>query len=79
MQFKFKQLCLFRDCVVIVLKWYSWQSHDTKHIMKNFGKEVHVVYIYVLQVVVLASLAQLLVFVELARSVWIEIKDVICM
>ena len=34
------------------------------------------------QVVVLASLAQLLVFVELARcarSIQIEIKDVICM
>ena len=37
-------------------------------------------YIYI-QVVVLASLAQLLVFVELARcarSIQIEIKDVIC-
>ena len=32
-----------------------------------------------LQVVVLASLAQLLVFVELARSVQIQIKHVICM
>ena len=35
-----------------------------------------------IQVVVLASLAQLLVFVELARcarSIQIEIKDVICM
>ena len=38
-------------------------------------------YIYI-QVVVLASLAQLLVFVELARcarSIQIEIKDAICM
>ena len=40
------------------------------------------VYMYIIQVVVLASLAQLLVFVELARcarSIQIEIKDVICM
>ena len=48
-----------------------------------FGGENWDRYIYIhVQVVVLASLAQLLVFVELARcarSVRIENKDVICM